>query len=123
MNDQFDESANGRARYVEAASKATIEPGQELELEQERRWAQVVARAWDDEDFRRRLLAQPADVLREAGFDVPHDAEVHIVDREPEAASEGVTCLRLPARPDADDLIEEALGLREDSARALNHDQ
>ena len=51
MNDQFDESANGRARYVEAASKATIEPEQELELEQERRWAQVVARAWDDEDF------------------------------------------------------------------------
>jgi hypothetical protein len=30
-------------------------------------WGQIVARAWQDEAFKRRLLADPAAVLREQG--------------------------------------------------------
>ena len=54
---------------------------------------------------------------------MPDDAEVEIVDREPDEKSEGVTCLRLPARPAAEDLIEDDLSLPEDSTRALDRDQ
>jgi len=122
MNNKFDELAKGLAQTEKGPGNAPTEPAQELEPDQERRWAQVVARAWDDQDFRQRLLAHPVDVLREAGFDLPDDAEVQVVDREPDENSEGVTCLRLPARPAADDLIEDDLSLPEDSARALDRD-
>ncbi len=123
MNDKFDELAKGLAQSEKSPGNAPTEPAQELEPEQERRWAQVVARAWDDEGFRQRLLTHPREVLREEGFDVPDDAEVELVDREPEEMHEGVTCLRLPARPAAEDLIEDDLSLPEDSTRALDRDQ
>jgi len=80
-----------------------------LQPDEERYWAQIVARAWDDQEFRRRLLTQPKEVLREVGFDLPADAEIELVDREPDQIPEGVTCLRLPPRPLEDELIEEDL--------------
>jgi nitrile hydratase alpha subunit len=123
MKDQSDELAARAHRCEVALSTPTSEPAHELEPEQERRWAQVVARAWDDEEFRRRLLAQPREVLREEGFDVPDDAEVELVDGEPERLPEGVTCLRLPPRPATDDLIEDQLSLPEESAQLSDRDQ
>jgi len=34
-------------------------------------WARVVAKAWADEEYKRRLLADPAAVAREEGVPVP----------------------------------------------------
>ena len=44
------------------------------------RWGQVVARAWADEDFKSRLLADPAGVLREHGIEVPPGVQVEVVE-------------------------------------------
>jgi hypothetical protein len=62
-------------------------------------WGRIVARAWADEAFRRRLLAHPATVLKEHGFEVPPAVEVRVVESTPTAL-----CLILPARRGAGEL-------------------
>src|SRR5690242_5217788 len=63
----------------------------------------VVARAWRDADFRRRLLAEPAAALAEHGIAAPEGIEVRVVEN-----SAGLVHLVLPPRP-ADDLSDEQL--------------
>jgi hypothetical protein len=46
----------------------------------ERQWAQVVARAWSDAAFKKRLLAQPTAVLKEAGLAVPKGVQFKVVE-------------------------------------------
>ena len=82
---------------------------QGLEPEQEKHWARIVARAWDDEEFRQRLLTEPAKTLREAGFEVPDDVVIEIVDQAPQKLADGDTCVRLPGRPLSEDWIEDDL--------------
>jgi len=67
-----------------------------------RQMAELVARAWADETFKRRLVDQPAQVLRECGVDVPPNTEVRVV--EP---PENVLYFVLPPRPsDVTELTE-----------------
>jgi hypothetical protein len=66
--------------------------------EQARKWGQVVGRAWSDEAFKRRLLAEPVTALRERGM------EVRVVEN-----TSTVTHLVLPARPAEGELSEEQL--------------
>ena len=68
-----------------------------------RGFSQVVARAWTDEEFKARLLAEPADVLRENGIDVKPGAEVRVLED-----TDKVVHVGLPPRPD-DELADEAL--------------
>jgi hypothetical protein len=70
-----------------------------------------VARAWDDEPFRQRLLAEPEAVLREEGLDVPEGVEVRVVEDEAPGDADAAAYLRLPPKPAADDLIEDDLTL------------
>ena len=122
MNAPLDEPGTDPVGTEAARPKSITELTNELEPEQERRWAQVVARAWDDEQFRQRLLSRPAEVLREAGLNVPDDAEVEVVEREPAEKTEGVTCLRLPPRPAEEDLIEESLSVPANGSQAAGND-
>ena len=62
-----------------------------------------MAQAWSDEGFKRRLLAEPATVLREQGVDVPPGAEVRVVEN-----TDAVVHLTLP-RPPAEELSDEQL--------------
>jgi len=71
--------------------------------ERARKWGQVVARAWSDEAFKRRLLAEPGAVLREQGVDVPPGVEVRVVEN-----TDAVVHLTLP-RPPAEELSDEQL--------------
>lgn len=48
----------------------------------QRAWAKIVARSWADAEFRSRLIAEPAAVLREHGVDVPKGTRLRI-DEEP----------------------------------------
>jgi hypothetical protein len=74
-----------------------------------------VARAWDDDAFRQRLLAEPEAVLREEGIDVPPGVEVRVAEGDEAADAAGeVAYLRLPARPADHDLVEEDLSLPQD---------
>ncbi len=79
----------------------------ESEPQQRRRWGRIVARAWDDDDFKQRLLAEPEAVLREAGIEVPPGIEVRVEEGEEVGDT---TCLRLPPKPASDDLIDDDLG-------------
>jgi hypothetical protein len=63
----------------------------------------VVARAWRDADFRRRLLAEPAQALAEHGVQVPEGLEVRVVEN-----AAGLVHLILPPKP-GDDLSDEQL--------------
>lgn len=47
---------------------------------QEKQWSQIVARAWADEAFKSRLIADPRAVLREHGLEMAPDIEVEIVE-------------------------------------------
>jgi hypothetical protein len=73
-----------------------------------------VARAWDDDGFRRRLLAEPEAVLREEGLEVPEGVAVRVVEDGATEGAEGVAYLRLPGKPEAEDLIEDDLSLPQD---------
>jgi len=79
----------------------------------DKQWSLIVARAWADEDFKGRLLANPKDVLRENGLEIAPDVQVSVVEA-PETAcvgedSEDVRRFLLPVNP-AGDLCEEELG-------------
>jgi hypothetical protein len=51
--------------------------------ERARQWGQVVARAWTDEGFKQRLLADPAAVLAEQGIAVPAGVAVEVHEATP----------------------------------------
>jgi hypothetical protein len=80
------------------------------ESSQRRRWGRIVARAWDDDGFRRRLLNEPASVLIEEGMDLPPGVAVKVIEgNNPDTTDEH--CFRLPPRPAASDLVHDNLGL------------
>jgi hypothetical protein len=43
-------------------------------------WGKVVARAWSDEGFKKQLLANPIEVLKENGIDLPPEVAVKVVE-------------------------------------------
>jgi len=69
----------------------------------------VVARAWADDAFQARLVADPAAVLGEAGLAVPAGLAVRVAaPGVPEAPEPGAR-LVLPPTPPAGELTEEQL--------------
>lgn len=56
---------------------------QNRQQEQARQWGQVVARAWTDDGFKQRLLADPRDVLAEQGLAVPAGVAVEVHEATP----------------------------------------
>jgi hypothetical protein len=50
------------------------------QLSEELSWSQIVARAWCDEGFMKRLLSDPRNVLAEHGLEVPEGTEVKVVE-------------------------------------------
>jgi hypothetical protein len=74
-------------------------------------WGQVVGRAWADEDFKRRLLADPTGVLKEYDLPPPIGRRIEVLeetDRVPED-TDSVMHLVLPARPSDAELSEDEL--------------
>lgn len=74
-------------------------------IKQEKKWTRIVAKAWADEDYKQRLLDNPAEVLRDEGLDVADDITITVV---PE--TEKPTWLALPLQqnehPDAEEAEE-----------------
>lgn len=62
-----------------------------------KKWSQLVAQAWADDSLKRRLVQNPASVLREHGIQVQPGMEIRIVEDTP-----SVTHLVLPAKPAGD---------------------
>jgi len=57
-------------------------------------WARVVAKAWADEEYKRRLLADPAAVAREEGAPLPTGLTLKVIEDAP-----GTRTLVLPPSP------------------------
>jgi hypothetical protein len=75
-------------------------------------WNQIVARAWCDDDFMKRLLSDAQAVLLEYDLEVPPDTEVEVVmGREVRIEdTDSVRRFILPACPSHEVLEEELLG-------------
>lgn len=57
-------------------------------------YSQIVVKAWSDEDFKKKLIADPVSTLRQEGFSIPDGMELSV--------EEGATKWKfpLPAKPD-----------------------
>jgi hypothetical protein len=73
----------------------------------QQRWGQVIARAWSDDSYKQRLLADPAAVMAEHGLTPPAGKQVRVV----EDTADTVHAV-LPARPSelSDEQLDQAAG-------------
>ncbi|MBI4797591.1 MAG: NHLP leader peptide family natural product precursor [Desulfarculus sp.] len=72
--------------------------------QQARLWAKVVAKAWADETYKKKLISDPAVVLKAEGIEVPQGAQFKVV--EDTAA---LRHLVLPAMPAEAANLDEAV--------------
>jgi hypothetical protein len=80
------------------------------QMSEELVWSQIVARAWCDEGFMKRLLSDPRAVLAEYDLEGPPGTDVEVV-LGPEVKVDDIDTVRrfvLPASP-PDELMEEEL--------------
>jgi Nitrile hydratase, alpha chain len=73
-------------------------------------YGRIVAKAWEDEAFKQKLMASPAAVLQEYGIEVLPGVDVKVVEGrgEPEVGPSMIV-LPLPPRPSSDELSTEEL--------------
>ena len=69
--------------------------------EQTKKFRKIVAKAWMDEDFKRRLLSNPGELLSAEGFEIPDGVEVRMTEN-----TDKVFNLVLPAKPAEGDAEE-----------------
>lgn len=67
-------------------------------------WGQIVAKAWQDESFKQRLLANPAAVLSEQGLEAPAGVQLRVLEN-----TDKIVHLTIPAKPNAAELSDAAL--------------
>lgn len=63
-------------------------------IERQKRWTKIVAKAWADNDYKARLLADPAAVLAKEGLTVPEGVSLRVAE-----AADGEAVLVIPAKP------------------------
>ena len=73
-----------------------------LITEHQKKWAVCVAKAWADDDYKKRLISDSATVLKEEGIDVPEGMEIKVVEN-----TQALFYMVLPAAPDAADGVIE----------------
>lgn len=66
--------------------------------EQVKKMQKVIAKAWADEAFKQKLIAQPAETLREEGLDTPPEVELRVVE-----CTDKVVYVVLPPKPRGDE--------------------
>lgn len=68
-------------------------------------WRRIVVRAWGDDEFKRKLIADPHTVLGLAGLPVSEHVNYVVVENEPQRVY-----LVLPARPGSDVCVSHMTG-------------
>jgi Nitrile hydratase, alpha chain len=48
----------------------------------QKKWARVIAQAWADEEFKAKLLADPAAVLAANGIEIPQGMTIQVVEQK-----------------------------------------
>ncbi len=51
--------------------------------DQAKQYQQLIAKCWADEEFKKRLMANPREVLKQEGLEVPADISVQVVENTP----------------------------------------
>ena len=69
-----------------------------------KKWASIVAQAWADDNFKKRLQVDPAKVLAEQGLKVAPGVRIKIVED-----TDQVVHLALPQKPSSEELADEHL--------------
>ncbi len=69
-----------------------------LIAEHQKKWAVCVAKAWADEDYKKRLISDTVTVLKEEGINVPTGIDVKIVEN-----TKDLIHVVLPAMPDSEE--------------------
>lgn len=74
-------------------------------------WGQIVGRAWADDDFKQRLLHNPAGVLKEYDLPPPDGFRIEVFEDPTQVPenNDGVMHLVLPGKPSAAFLSEDDL--------------
>lgn len=67
-------------------------------------WGQIVTKAWQDEKFKNRLLAEPAVVFKEFGIQVPAGVQLRVVEN-----TDRLVHLTIPAQPREGELSDAEL--------------
>jgi hypothetical protein len=75
--------------------------------EQSKMYAQIIARAWQDDVFRQRLIASPTAVFEENGIRVSNGVTIRVMESTPDTY---YVCL--PLRPDelSDEMLDQVAG-------------
>ena len=76
-------------------------------IEERKEYAKIIAQAWVDEEFKAKLLTDPATVLKENGIEVPEGTTVRVVEQK-----ENEIQIPLPPKPADVNLSVEELGER-----------
>lgn len=61
----------------------------------QQQWAKIITKAWADEDFKVRLIAEPVAVLKEEGIEVPEGITIKVIEN-----TDNVTHVVIPLRSD-----------------------
>jgi hypothetical protein len=94
-------------KFADTSARFQPNPEEEAIMEQafkgkEKEWAKIIARTWTDEEFKKRLLADPKAVLKEEGIEFSEDLKLTIVDGKKDELH-----LTLPPRPEGGGSIED----------------
>lgn len=68
--------------------------GSQPNEEQRKKYAEVIAKAWSDESFKQKLIANPKEALKEMGIETPSNMPIKVCD-----GSDGTFYLVLPKKP------------------------
>jgi len=69
-------------------------------------WGQIVAKAWADDSFKKRLMSNPTAVLKEYGLEVDSGIQVKVIED-----TETMRHITLPPKPPEGELSEEQLSM------------
>lgn len=69
--------------------------------DQAKQFAKIVAKTWADEDYKQRLVDDPASVLAEEGIEVPAGKEIKVLE-----STENKMWLVLPPKPEGESIDE-----------------
>ena len=71
-------------------------------IEERKEYAKIIAQAWVDEEFKKRLIEDPEAVLKENGIEIPEGMTVKVVEKK-----ENEIQIPLPAKPSQTGSVEE----------------
>ena len=84
--------------------------------EDQKKWAQIVAKAWMDESFKNELLSNPKKVMEENGMSFSNDFHLKIVE-----SKNNEVCFVLPAKPEGSLSEEELKNIAAAGGSFCNH--